>query len=67
MCNHPWRAHTRLQAGTVAQAGRMRHEFPATPCSALTQWVMLIKGKKVSVHAASQAKVSGQLPFLGSN
>jgi len=36
-------------------------------CSALTQWVMLIKGKKVSVHAASQAKVSGQLPFLGSN
>ena len=35
-------------------------------CSALTQWVTLIEGKKINVHKASQAKVSGQLPFLGS-
>jgi len=34
-------------------------------CSDLTQWVPLIEGKKVIVHAASQEKVSGQLPFLG--
>jgi hypothetical protein len=34
-------------------------------CSDLTQWVKLIEGKKVIVHADSQKKVSGQLPFLG--
>ena len=66
MCNHPCRAHTRLQAGTVSQARNRLRETPATPCSALTQWVTLIEGKKINVHKASQAKVSGQLPFLGS-
>jgi len=44
----------------------MRPEFPATPCSDLIQWVALIEGKKVNIHKTSQAKVSGQLPFLGS-
>ena len=41
--------------------------FPALclECSALTPWVTLIEGKKVCVHAASEVKVSGQLPFLG--
>jgi hypothetical protein len=33
--------------------------------SDLTQWVTLIEGKKVIVHAAFLVKVSGQLPFLG--
>jgi len=33
-------------------------------CSVLAKWVTLIEGKKVNVHKASQAKVSGQLPFL---
>ena len=28
---HPCRVHTRLQAGTVSQANRMRFETPATP------------------------------------
>jgi len=65
MGNHPCRAHTRLQTGTVSQADRMRSETPTAPCSALTQWVTLIEGKKVNVHQASKAKVSGQLPFLG--
>ena len=64
MGNHPCRVHTRLQAGTVSQADRLRSETPATLCSDLTQWVTLIEGKKVIVHAASQEKVSGQLPFL---
>jgi len=34
-------------------------------CSALTQWLKLIEGKKVNAHKASRAKVGGQLPFLG--
>jgi len=38
----------------IAPAGRMRSETPATPCSDLTQWVTLIEGKKVIIHAASQ-------------
>ena len=66
MCNLPCRAHTRFQAGTVPQAGRMRPEFPATPCSALTQLVMLVERMKVNVHAAYQIKVSGQQRNLGS-
>jgi len=34
-------------------------------CSDLTQWVPLIEGKKVIVHAASLVKVSGQQLSLG--
>ena len=34
-------------------------------CSALTQSMSVIERKKVTVHAALQTKVSGQLPFLG--
>jgi len=65
MGNQPCRAHTRLQAATVSQADHMRSETPATACSDLTQWVMLIEGKKVIIHAASTVKVSGQLLSLG--
>ena len=66
-CNRPCRMRTGLQASTATQADRMRSETPATPCSALTQLVNAIERKKVNVHAAFQAKVSGQLPNLGSS
>ncbi len=56
-----------MQASTAPQADRMRSETPATPCSALTQLANIAERKKVNVHVASEAKVSGQLPNLGSS
>jgi len=47
-------------------AGRSHEiETPTTSCSAVTKSARLIKGMKINVHKAPQAKVSGQLPFLG--